>query len=388
MKNKNSVEMLLKIIYAIDVLICICAFYFFGASLQSTKHSSELFELKNQFNTNERIHITTTSQDESFSIDAARKLCLNLYSTKQKVRSCYSVPKDTKLEYLSFESNVGIYTVPVYSDEERTEFLRLPLYNTDYIIKYGPRFGAKFASYLPSSLAEQLVYEFHYSSFDELLDQPIVYSVKIDSHIYSFSINNIYYDADTDFWHFKNSEDGDEYFDFFSKWNKNAIFSYCNQVFKDNGTFQMNYDVENSYSNIDSLIKTTVGYSGETDFKFYKTQQNYISKQYSQNSYVDTFDSFDQITCYIIACVSLISLFAIIIFSKPMNRSLIKTSFLLVGFISFTLIISEILKSAFPTNMMLYIVFNSIGNVSVLIMFLVLFLLLLLFEKDVKNVRH
>ena len=223
--------------------------YLLGASLNVTQANSQIYAAASFENHQYYTHCVLSGVQEETTYEEVNGMVYSLYKHNKKVNSYLK----TEEEFLfsnnlsSFKTN--ICSVSAYTDKEEMEYLPIPLYSSESPIARGPKNGAMFASYLPSSLADELIESGSFDSFETIIDAQIIFSATINGIEYSFSVNNIYLNNASNNWLRESDLKNNKYFQHFSKWNNQAIISYCPSAIKNGSQCQFTFDVREGYGN-------------------------------------------------------------------------------------------------------------------------------------------
>ena len=337
----------------------------FGFSLNSISFSSKVkaaaaFENNQQFT-----HISAVGAKEKATYDDFMSTCKALYGQKKKINSYISSVEsfNCNIENILFEPT--ICTVSAYSDKKEMECITLPLYYDDFSIGKGPVGDAQFASYIPSSIADKLINNGDFSSFDEIINEHIEFYIFVNDKEYSFSVNNIYLNNNSSNW---NTNDINfDYINHFASWNKDSIFAYCPLVLRNidvcfsadarPGYGNLNFLCNSIASSIDKSVAVTL-FNNNIDsfFKIDEVATETVSKHFGVLQIL--FALLMTFTLFI----SILLLYLIIKYYYYEKINLILFAFCITA-----LIIGEFLKSIIGTNAFLYSVFNRYTNISMLI---------------------
>ena len=178
-------------------------------------------------------------------------------------------------------NSASVVAVRNFWDSAMMESLGLPLFwinDTDNKNNIMPKYeDVDFGSYISTSAAYDYVKNNGMLdanngdvslAFTALLAENPVYMVSYEDVSYSFSINNIYIDADFSYLitkEHRSSANGlyDDYYKTFSYWNKNAIICYGRNSKNKNIMLEgctYNFDIRNNYYNSDLFFKNVIGY--------------------------------------------------------------------------------------------------------------------------------
>lgn len=374
---------------AINVFV-IAVFYIFGSNLNSTKLDAKLLSMTGFGKNEDYMHLTITSKETgNVEYSTSNGVCYKYYDRRGRIR-CYSKMDETaNVQFEGKEFETFMCASPVYNDYEKSEYLRLPMYLHDFSIKKGPQYGAKYAAYISSYTADQMLLEFGLESYDEILSIHKPFTMKIDDKEYSMSINNIYLNNKTTNWNQDISNYEDEYFLYFGKYNQSGVFTYSSAVYDEMGKTVLCADLKPNYSHYSALIKECL-----------KQNKKPINIQISRNNETKNFSFSDDettnnftsqlfIMCYAAEAVMLLSIVVLIAVFKEIRKNMLKiTGVLIVAFIIYA-IVFEIFIGLNPFNQTLLALFNVVSNASSIIYLLNLLIVALIFyqEKPDNNIK-
>ena len=244
------------------------------------------------------------------------------------------------------------------------ECLLIPLYSDNSTIASGPKNGAMFAAYISSSIADSLINSGLFSSFDEILQSETIFFTIFNESSYSFSINNIYLNNDTNNWKNKDDIEYNLFHNHFSVWNKDAIFSYCPRLIRSNEQILLSADIREGYGNLDYLSKSAIKSSSKDisiTLHHNNDEDTFVSPSFSKLSLSGIYGA-KQVLLLILLLIAfaLVAILSFVITRVYRSRKLI---LLLATGIFSVLFITEIIKTLIASNITVYSIFNSIGNV-------------------------
>ena len=269
------------------------------------------------------------------------------------------------------------------------ECLSIPLYLENSSIASGPKNGASFAAYIPSSVADLLINYGLFNSFDDILQSDATFSTVFNDSLYSFSINNIYLNNQTINWNREDDLKNNSFCNHFAKWNKDAIFSYCPKLIRLDEQVLLSSDIREGYGNLDYLSKAAISNASKDVFiTLYQNINNktFVSPPFSKTSLLSTFN-----INQILLLTTLVLLFlSIVIFSFFVSYifRLKKILFLIAISIFFVLFVSEVVKTIASLNILIYSIFNPFGNTLLLLVAVLLTCSLLFRGKHEKAVEN
>ena len=367
--NFKRIAVLLTSIFSILTPISFC---FFGFSSSSSKNNSQLLAASEYGDPNNYNHSTLITEN-SISYENIIGISQALYGQKGRIEPYLKTADKFSFFYNDISFNSNICTAKDYSDSEIMECLNLPLFSNESSIRYGPKKGANYAAYIPSSLADVLIDKGFFESFDEIIDENPLFSTLVDETIVSFSINNIYLNNKSENW--KREEDFlNIYFSSFDRWNEGAVFAYCELHFVADifgGYGNLEYLGNAVFSQLDGEIKILLENSSKPNSNF--TIRITDKKAASQLSFLQWFLL---IVSFIFSFCFFGSIFAC--FRKKINSRY----FLIISLsLICLLIITEFLKTIFKTSWTIYLIFNNYGNVVLIVCSIVLLGLFILMSR-------
>ena len=372
-----------KIFIYLNVVIISLGF-FFGYKNSSINQDALFLNAINFIGANQIAHVEIEAKTfDGADYNAYDEICRDLYGRRHKFRSYCSSVNTGELDYQGNKYDAKLCSVPVYNDFELTEYLYIPLYRNNSSIKKGAKNGAKFASYIPSSLADKLLDDFSYSSYDELLEDNKIYQIRFQESVTSMSINNIYFDGESKNWMpEKNKENGD----IFGGWSQGAVFTYAKSFFEDINETKLCLNIDKSYAHLQNISKSSYGkLNKELSVKVVDSSFNSFCFDYSVNDSKDYLHDSTHISIYCSFAVLVLLDALLIILLKDLRKNLLRPCFMISGLALSSLIIGEVFKSIFKLSLLPYTIFNSFGTVFSFIFILILFIFALLFEESLEH---
>lgn len=377
---------LVNSIFVAVSLTTVVLFYLFGYSAKySTVEANFLYA--NSLNpAGERAHLEFVNDDGSYlTYDKANRIAQAFYDRKDVYRVHYECDSNAILTFNENTYIARLGSVPVYSDNLQMEFLNIPLYRSDSSLRSGAKYKAKYGSYIPSSIADQMVDDFGLSGYDELLEIHDYFSIDIGGNTTTMSINNIYLNNETKYWNDRQIED--EYYKYYAKWSNNSIFSACKDYFNEVKKVKAYVDYQNGYENIRHIATKSISIN-EADIKFTLYQKDGGTYQftYSPSSSNPTADLGS--TSFIMFYVSfgiLLFNFLVLLTYIQVRRGLLKLCLIILPIVFTFMLVGEILKSLYFAQMWPLYVFNPFGAILTLLLLLHLVLLGVLFKEEPKK---
>lgn len=372
--------------FILSIFFVIFIFYYFGNSLNATNYNSTLLVMSNSIKGEDSVHFSVSAKKgEKLDFDGCNTLCHKLARYKDELHPYCKINNNLEFTYNSYNKSIGLCCFPVYSDHDFTEYLNLPLYDPNSPIKKGPATGADYASYIPSSMADELLVELGLSTYEELIQEKIVYDVRYLTYECKMSISNVYLSGETDNW--REQEITDFYYEDFAKWNPNAIITYAPKFFKETNNVSPRFDFSPSYRYIDMVLKDSKKYLSQTEIECTVSRSNKNDLNYSINlndSVVKLTDKV-QIISYISFSVLLVSQIVFLFSFNHIKYHLVKHLFIVTGAFVVFLLVGEIIKTVSSTVVSPFLIFNSIGTIASIVYLLLLYTAGVLLEKDNKN---
>lgn len=386
-KNKKITISILFLLF----IVCFGLSYYLGYTLNNFNFDSQLIAISNSLPKECYINTIVQKKDDGyFTYEEAFKISNSFYGKKQFFNVFYKTNRNFNAVFGDdLDINIYFAGVHAYSDGNEMETISLPLFRTNKtnFITFGPKYGAMYPSYIPSALADSLMEYFNFSNYDQLLNYPTVLSVKVDSQILTFSINNIFLNNNTIYWEDNNVFKNNDYYKQMGVWNKDTIFIQASNFFRSCDDLIINGDVYSSYGNFEYFLKTIFEtIDGSINVSFNNVGYHDFSiVSISQSSFVINFN-FSQ--CILFFVIVLLLCFVFLILSCLNLNKLFFIVFILFGLFVQALI--ELLKSAFCDNYQLFLVFNPVGNTIVLICIIICLCFILLCKnksEKLKNVK-
>lgn len=364
----------------------IATLFIYGHNKNIVKNEATIMTAYNFSKSYKSIHITAKpSKDSLIDYSSADTMCRELYSRREVLRPYCTVDEDYSLMFGGHEYIGKPYSSPVYNDFTETEYLGLPLYRGDFSIRKGPQYGADFAAYIPSSIADKMLVDLGLESYDDIfaIHEPFLF--RKNQYEYTLSINNIYLNNDTKNWDYQ--EPTTDYYKTFAKYNKEAIFTYARTIFSDSQKTYLCFDCDVNYDNIKTIVnRSAKTSSGALDFKL--TNDDGKTKSFTFNKTDFKTDLADSASIASYICLGVLILLNVILIAsfEELKNKLIIPCFIVTGIASVFVFIGEILKTMFSLEIWPFTLFNVFGIALSFIYILNLFIVALLYSKDEKNV--
>lgn len=363
-------------------IFIIVIFYIIGSNLNNNKFDAKLLSMTSFGNGADNIHLAISSKDTgTLDYKISNDVCYNYYNKRNRVK-CYSkmdIQTQVVLEEKVF--NTSLCSSPVYNDFDESEYLRFPMYLSDSSIKKGPLYGAKYAAYISSFTADQMLLEFGFETYADILSIHKPFKIKILDKEYLMSINNIYLNSKTQNWNKDISSYDNDYFLYFGKLNPDAVFSYSPAVFNEIDKTILCADLKTNYSHYSSLIKEclkkndkpiNLSISNNSENKIYGFSADDLSNVYTSKILV---------MCYISGSIMVLSVVLTLIMFEDIRRDMAKIVGVLIALFVVFAIICEIIKGLNPYNLAFLTFFNITSNICVIIFLLNLLTVALLLYK-------
>lgn len=342
--------------------------YIFGYSFSSTNYNSFLLAASKYENGQYYTHVDIDYTESSISYDDVFAITRSLYGKQESINPYLKTKNqyDFKLSDFNFTSN--ICSAYVYSDKKKMECLPIQLYHENSTIASGPKNGANFAAYISSSIADSLIDLGLFNSFDDILQSDIIFSAVSNDSSYSFSINNIYLNNESEHWSREEDLKNNLFRNHFASWNKDAIFSYCPELIRMDEQVLLSSDIRGGYGNLDCLSKSAImNTSKNISITLHHNGDNktFVSPSFSKISIASSFgikQAFLLIAMILpFSVIVILSLFVPYIYCR-------KKLLLLITFgLFFVLFASEVIKTVFSLSIQIYSIFNSAGNILMLL---------------------
>ncbi len=343
--------------------------FIFGNSVNAIKGETMYLNATNFSEKYSSVHLRVSS-DSGLDYNASDKYLRGLYARRSYLNPYYKYNGELKLQYESNTFDVSLCTSPVYNDFEYTEYLSLPLYKENSSIRSGPRNEAEFASYIPSSIADQLLEKLGLNTFDELLSKDIVFTLKTSKEKCTMSINNIYLNSETDHWNNRDIEF--DYYKTFSKRTTDALFAYCPGFFRTIGKGSLCFDMNTSYDHFKSIANSTLDFVGDSNekvtYEITRDDGEALSYSLSKQDLKTNFGDFNHIITYVGVGIIIFNI-VFLMLSKSFRQNMMKPALTSCVLVLFVLFLGELFKTIFPTKTWPFYAFNYIGNgISILIL--------------------
>lgn len=359
-----------------------------GAEMPSMKYDSLIMAAAELTRDDSITNITLDKVDGDESIKSNDVTTIVKYFNQYKDRYRPYCKIDNTYDFAldDYCVETTVCNLTYYYDFDYTEYCHLPLFLTkEPMMKKGPLYGADFASYIPSSIADQLLIKYSLENYTQLLEKHCVYTMDFGYKVASFSINNIYLNKDTSNWPTRES---DTYYQFFEKRNKNAILVASANLLDTQQKTKFCFDTNPGYGNIDRITRkcnTTLG--EKLDYKI--TNKNGVIINYTvlTSELNGGLYSKSQTPYLITAILTIFVQAVLLLYSQILIKKLLKNIIALVSLYLIIGTVVEILKSSLRSNYFVFHFFNYIGAVIALIYVLFLFItyLIISMRADKKN---
>ena len=376
--------------FAVCGVILYFAFNAIGAEMPSMKYEAQMMSAaeltRNDTITN--ITLDKVDGDENVKSNDVTTIVKYFNQYKDRYRPYCKIDNNYELLLDDYSIETTICNFTYYYDFEYTEYCHLPLFLTkEPMMKKGPLYGADFASYIPTSIADELLEKYSLNNYTELLEKHCIYTIDFGSKIASFSINNIYLNNDSSNWQTKES---DLYYRFFEKRNKNAILITSTNLIDSQPKTKFCFDTNPGYGNIDRIIRkcnTTLG--EKLDYKITNKNGEVFNYTILTSGLKSAFYSKAQAPYIITAILALFVQSVLLLYSEILIKNLFKNIIYIVSLYVLIGTIAEVLKSSLTSNYSVFYFFNYIGAVISLIYILFLFIIYLIISirADKKNVK-
>lgn len=380
-----------KVHQALFITLGLALFFLFnaiGSEVPTMKYDSQIMAMSELVRNDTITNITLDKVDDSEDVksNSVNSIIKYFYQYKDRYRPYCTVEKTYSFELDDFICDAAICNLSYYYDFDYTEYCHIPLFLTkEPMMRKGPLYGADFASYIPTSIADQLLIKYSLENYNQLLEGHYLYSVDFGHEVYSFSINNIYLNDSSTNW--KRKEE-DTYYKFFGKRNKNAIMIASTNLLDTQPKTKFCFDTNPGYGNIERIIKkcnTTLG--EKLDYKITNKDGHVLKYTFFTSDFKSGFYSKTQAPYYIAAILTIFVQSVLLLYSESLIKHLLRNTIALVSayFIIGTVI--EILKSSLNSTFGIFHFFNYIGAVMTLIYILILFIIYLIMSirADKKN---
>lgn len=385
-KENRKNRILASIGFVFVNISAVATLFIYGNSKNIVKNEATIMTAYNFSKSYDGVHINVkASKDSVIDYASADTMCREFYARRDKLHPYCMVDESFTLTFRGSEHIAKPYSSPVYSDSAETEYLGLPLYRDDFPIKKGPQYGADFAAYIPSSIADQILIDLNLHSYDEIfeIDEPFLF--RKDKYEYMMSINNIYLNNETPNWDYK--EPTTDYYKTFIKYNKDAIFTYAKTIFDNSQNTSVGFDSEVNYDNIKSIVnKSVLTSSRAIDIKL--TADNKTTKTFTYNRSDLKTDLADPTSIASYVCFGILILLNVALISsfEELKNKLMIPCFVIAGLTAIFIFVGEILKTIFSLAIWPFTFFNVFGIALAFIYILNLFIVALLYMKEEKNV--
>lgn len=379
--------------------------YLFGSSQKKCKYYSALMSLDSKVKKQKQTDFLhgiieynndvneTQKYDMFLKLQTRTKTQYNYYnsflvSSNQEEFIEYDFEYLGKDSFMSCKSK--LVEVATYYDFNYMESLGLPLYRTlSTPSKITPKNGAKIGSYISATRAEEIVSNNGMladsnnnleEAFNKLLDDAsFTFTISNnnvnDGQEIELSVNNIYLDYSHSYLlnGFQNQVQKTRYGEYsrsFDYWFGNSVLTFSPSIFDKGCSFV--FDIRRNYGNFDRFFNSVVGYNyGEKGFSIsfldekgndYKETKIMNSVSSSKTSSVGYVFLVLAIILFLVTILSFEFFYKIFCGYQRLLFSLIPISLFSIGQVIFS-----ILSTASFEKYLLYLCFNSTGNIVVLL---------------------
>ena len=374
----------LFIISGISVYFLLCAI---GTGVPSIKYESKIMSITNLTKDSKITHLVIDEIDGNSCVqdDEARKIVQYFNKYKNRYRPYTIVDNKYSLNFKGGEYNTSLCSLNYYNDSLYTEYLNIPLYLSNSSIKNGAEYGADYASYIPSSMADSMLKNLNLNSYDDLLSIKEPFYINVNGSEKTFSIRNIYLNNTTTNW---NRIESDDYYKFFGERNPGSILVSASSLFNQTRKEKLVFDVNTSYGNLDKIIKKCNSALGN-NLNYQATNQENQTYEFliSTDGFKNGFFVREQ-TPYFIALIVVIFFQSILlIYSDNLRVSILKCLFVIIAFFSLFGTGIEIAKSIKTFDFNLYFFFNYVGTILYIFYISIVVIIYLIFslKMDKKN---
>ena len=384
-KERKTNRILASIGFVLINISAVATLFIYGNNKNIVKNEATIMTAYNFSKVGEMVHIDVQpSGSGAIDYSSADTMCRNFYTRKDRLHPYCKVDEDFTLTFHGGEYVGRPYSSPVYSDGSETEYLGLPLYRDNFSIKKGPQYGADFAAYIPSSIADQIVIDLNLTSYDEIFTIHEPFLFRKDKYEYMLSINNIYLNNESKYW--KDAEPSNHYYKRFANNNNNAIFMYASMIFNNSQKTSIGFDSTVNYDDIKTIVNKSVLTSNE-DLTFKIINESNASKQFlygKTNLKTDLTDP-SSIAAYICFGVLIFLNVVLLINFEELKNKLLFPCFIITGLTIAFVLTGEILKTVSYLEMWPLMFFNVFGIALSFIYILNLFIVALIYAKDDKH---
>ena len=387
-KEHRENRILSSILFVLINSFVIGMFFMYGTNKNMVNNEATIMAAYNFSKSSESVHIEVEqASEEAIDYSLADTLCRDLYVRREKLHPYCMVDEEFSLSFHGVSHKAFLYSSPVYNDFAETEYLGLPLYRDNFAIKKGPQYGADFASYIPSSIADVILDELNLNSYDEIFDIQEPFLFKRGKYEYLLSINNIYLSGTSKHWN--SIEPTTNYYETFSNLNEFGIFAYSNPIFNDSQKTKICFDTLVNYDNIKTIVNRCVNTSSGK-LKYSVTNEKQLVKEFERKKTDLVTDLTDKTSIILYICFGILILLDLFLISsfKELKTNMLLPCFVITFFLAAFLLIGEILKTIFSTFVWPFTFFNVFGIVLSFIFILNLFIVALTYMKDEKNVKQ
>lgn len=362
----------------LNVLIAFIAFVF-GSNLSFSKINAKAMTLYNYSKNESVINLKVEPTNNYYFDYSDSDSFVRKYYENKKIKAYIKCDLPTEISCDGKTYDISLLTSPVFGDYIHTEFLHLPLYKPGLSIKNGPKYGADFACYIPSSIADKMLIDYGKNSYDELISMEKPLKLQAGASIYSVSINNVYLNNDTIHWSEQNIED--EYYKTFSHFLGNGVLAYAPKLFVNSQNISINFDLVPNFSVFKTIIKKGIELSGGfMRCTITKADGSLESFDFFSEMYNETFEDPYQIALLVCFVVILLLEIFILIFDSNLRKTLFKVLVAsLILFVIFSFV-GEVLKTVNGQSYEIYRLFNAFGNMIIYLYLLNLTIVAVIFE--------
>lgn len=367
----------------------ITVLYSYGATLNTVKYKSELVPAYNYIKHADVSHMDVTpKKGETINYQSADKVCYDLYARRFKLHPYCETDSSFAANYNGVAFNPTLSSSPVYNDTDFTEYLNLPLYLPNRSIKKGPLYGAQYASYIPSSVADLILESTDFNTYDELLNSSPVFTLAVKNLTFTLSINNIYLNNETTHWNKSLDSIEDKYYLTFSFWNPCSIFLYSTYIYDVGGRATICFDFDSSYSHIEEIVKKCYrSLETNVDFTISNDGKDSCKLNINRDEMTNTYTSKSQIIHYVCFAIILGSQVLIVVLFEEVRKHLLGPAIASCAGFFIVAIVFEIIKSVLYSSSKAYLMFNAIGSAAALY-YLIMFVVLAIFFRESKEEKN
>lgn len=376
-----------QVIFIISGIGLLFIFSAIGAEMPLMKFDAQIMAISELTRDDTITNITLDKVDDnSVKCNDVTTIVRYFNQYKDRFRPYCKVNNNYEFKLDDFSCNTTICNLTYYYDFDYTEYCHLPLFLTaEPMMRKGPLYGADFASYIPSSIADRLLAKLSLDNYNQLLESHLLYTIELSHNIVTFSVNNIYLNEPSANW---GKEEKDKYYRFFGKRNHNAILIASANLIDTQSNTEFCFDTNPGYGNLDKIIRkcnTTLG--EKLDYKITNKDGHIFSSTILTSGLRGGFYSKNQAPYFIAGILTLFIQSVFLLYAEVLIKGLLKNIITLVSvyFVIGTAV--EILKVTLISNYSIFYFFNYIGAVISLIYILILFIVYLIISirADKKN---